>query len=277
MKIATFYDHIAEMARQESITLAEALKTAKDLGVEALEVLSSNSKGKEQEIKSDLDAAGLSVSSLCAFMDFGKNTDLQAIEDIMTSADRLGTSRILVIPGFYDKTDSEQEKKEKWNQMIHMTRIFEDRAVARGFTLVMEEFDSVESPISTIDGLNQFLSEMHHIGLAFDTGNFLYSEEDELKAMDVLKDKIVYVHLKDRSFTMSDESAEKKATVGGRVMYPSPVGQGVIKLEEIMKILKETGYHGDFTIEHYGAESQLTYLKESIDWLKKHDFFEKKS
>ena len=35
-KIATFYDHIRDMSRQESISFMDALQVAKDMGVEAL-------------------------------------------------------------------------------------------------------------------------------------------------------------------------------------------------------------------------------------------------
>ena len=44
-KIATFYDHIVDVSRQESCSVVEALKLARELGVEAVEALCQQHRG----------------------------------------------------------------------------------------------------------------------------------------------------------------------------------------------------------------------------------------
>ena len=49
-KIATFYDHIRDMARQEHLFMEDALQRARELGVEAVEASANNVVGREDEI-----------------------------------------------------------------------------------------------------------------------------------------------------------------------------------------------------------------------------------
>ena len=41
-KIATFYDHIVDISRQENMFVVDALKLARELGVEAVEASANN-------------------------------------------------------------------------------------------------------------------------------------------------------------------------------------------------------------------------------------------
>ena len=41
-KIATFYDHIRDMARQEHLFMVDALQRARELGVKAVEASANN-------------------------------------------------------------------------------------------------------------------------------------------------------------------------------------------------------------------------------------------
>ena len=48
-KIATFYDHMVDIARQESLSVVEALKLAREMGIEAVEASGNNIVGREDE------------------------------------------------------------------------------------------------------------------------------------------------------------------------------------------------------------------------------------
>ena len=83
------------------------------------------------------------------------------------------------------------------------------------------------------------------------------------EAFELLKDRIVHVHCKDR-FTEEKVGCEMKMTVDGIKMYPAAVGDGCIKMHEIVSALEKRGYDGIYTIEHFGAEDQLEYIKRSV-------------
>lgn len=269
MRITTFYDHITEMAEQESISLTEALQKVYGIGIEGVEVINMR-KGSQNwvEMRSNLEKADIYVSALCYFFDFNAESAEAQIENALETAAVLSARHIMVVPGFYADGDSQREKEEKMKKSIRWMRILSHEAELQNISLIMEDFDDKNSLVATSVGLKKILEEIPSIGCAFDTGNFLYSEEDELEAFEELKERITYMHLKDRTFIEPVKGAKEKVTVSGRKMYASPVGQGVIHMKEILSRLREQGYDGPFAIEHYDAPNQWQYLKQSVAWLK---------
>ena len=76
-KIATFYDHIVDVSRQESCSVVDALKLARELGVEAVEASANNLVGREDEMGQELAMADLSISSVPSYFDFGRDFDVE--------------------------------------------------------------------------------------------------------------------------------------------------------------------------------------------------------
>lgn len=101
-KIATFYDHIRDMARQEHLFMEDALQRARELGVKAVEASANNVVGREDEIGQELAMADLEISTIPSYFDFGRDTDVkrQALP-LLEAAQYLGAPKLLVIPGFF--------------------------------------------------------------------------------------------------------------------------------------------------------------------------------
>ena len=64
--LATFYDHIKEIAKQENIPVVEAMKEAKALGIEKLEISGNNILGREDELGQELAYTELGISGIPA-------------------------------------------------------------------------------------------------------------------------------------------------------------------------------------------------------------------
>ena len=110
-KIATFYDHIVDVSRQESCSVVDALKLARELGVEAVEASTNNLVGREDEMGQELAMADLSISSVPSYFDFGRDFDVERKAlPIVEAAQYLGADRLLVIPGFWEEGASPQER-----------------------------------------------------------------------------------------------------------------------------------------------------------------------
>ena len=75
-KLATFYDHIQDIARQENCSVVDALKRARELGIEAVEASANNILGREDEFGQELAMADLEISTIPAYFDFGKDQDV---------------------------------------------------------------------------------------------------------------------------------------------------------------------------------------------------------
>lgn len=266
--LATFYDHIIDISRQEGIPVMEAMQRVKELGVEFLEVSQNSVIGREDELGQQLSFAGLGISTIPSYFDFGRDRDVEKQSaPILESARFLGASRILVIPGFWDLSDSEEKKKRQLLQMREGVLRLSELSEKYGVSLVMEEYDSETAPFSTAEGVRGFLDACPKLSCAFDTGNFRFAAQDELKAYELLKDRISHVHLKDRAYRPQN-GEEAKTAVDAVPLYPAPVGFGEIKIEELISRLRKDGYDGIYTIEHYGSNAMLDYLERSVKWVK---------
>ena len=182
-KIATFYDHMVDIARQESLSVVEALKLAREMGIEAVEASGNNIVGREDEFGQEIAMADLGISSIPSFFHFDEDQDVEKqAAPILEAAQFLGADRLLVIPGFWAEGDSPQVREEKTQQMIRCVARLGELAPRYGVSLVMEDFDSQLSPIATAEGLLRFLEGCPGLSCAFDTGNFRYAGQDVLEA-----------------------------------------------------------------------------------------------
>lgn len=266
-KIATFYDHIRDMARQEHLFMVDALQRARELGVKAVEASANNVVGREDEIGQELAMADLEISTIPSYFDFGRDTDVkrQALP-LLEAAQYLGAPKLLVIPGFFGEGDSPQERENQTQRMLDCVCQLADLALDYGVSLTMEDYDDALSPIATAAGVRRFLNACPQLSSTFDTGNFLFAGEQVLDAYHLLRDRVDHVHLKDRA-TAPDYGPLVKNALDGSPLYPAPVGSGILPLEEIVAQLKADGYDGVYTLEFYGASSALECLWHSVEWL----------
>ena len=254
-KIATFYDHIVDISRQENMFVVDALKLARELGVEAVEASANNILGREDEFGQEIAMADMEISAIPAYFHFERDTDVKRqAAPILEAAQFLGAPRLLVIPGFWEEGASPQEREAQTAQMVGCVEELAGLALDYGVSLVMEEYDNELSPIATMEGVRRFLDGCPTLSCAFDTGNFRFANQAVGDAYQLLRDRIGHVHLKDCSYTQHNGEGAKTA-LDGVNLYPAPVGGGDLPLEDILAQLKRDGYDGIYTIEHYGANT----------------------
>ena len=174
--IATFYDHVRDISRQERISMMEALGAARELGVQALEISGNNLLGREDEVGQELAYYDLGISSIPAYFDFGKNGDVKGqATPFLEAAQYLGAPRLLVIPGFVEEGASPQEREEQTQRMVEGVCRLGDLALDYGVSLAMEEYDSPRAPFARTGEVQRFLEACPALECAFDSGNFRYA------------------------------------------------------------------------------------------------------
>lgn len=263
--IATFYDHILDISKQEGCSVPEALAEAKKLGITALEVSDTNARGRAGELARELSEAGMGVTAMPSFFSFERDTDVQSqARRVFGDAKAIGAKTLLVIPGFIPEG---ADPEACTRQIIDCTKRLWELADRAGLALTMEDFDSGSSPIADSSGLLRFLDAVPGLTACFDTGNFYFAGEDALAAYERLRGRIGHVHLKDRSAN-TEYGREERLTLSGGPMHPSPVGAGLIPMEELLARLRADGCGGTCTIEHYGAVPMLECLRRSAEWLR---------
>ena len=121
------------------------------------------------------------------------------------------------------------------------------------------------------------------IGVNFDPANFvMVGADDELNAVKVLSGKIVHTHAKDgiNKVPVSPEVFYHKFAEGdlewmqqAGICEETPLGQGQVRWDEYLRLLRSTGYDGYLTIEHEIKDKireiydAVTFLKEKISKL----------
>lgn len=263
MKISIFYHHIEEAAAQSGKNLDEILKIARESGIQAVEIDAARLRDSENEIVTILQKADMTISCICSFCDLGHGSDFKQGYDLIDLAVRTGVKNVLLVPGFISDNDN---RDIVISRQIEAVRAVSSYAKSKGVKVYMEDYDDQQAPYSTLQELFYFLKEIPELGCAFDTGNFLYNEENAEEALTLLLPYIGHVHVKDRSLS-EKEGETPELTAKGKKIYSSAVGEGCIPMKNICQRLMDNGYNGTFAIEHFGSQNQLEDMQKSAEWL----------
>lgn len=263
MKISVFAEHLFEAAEQEKLPFTEILKKVKAMGISAVELDYARLE-QDDTLPLVFRQHGLDIACVYVFLDFSHSNDMSYAESVVKTLDKHNIRKLMGIAGFVYENDNAASSTERmYSGMNKLSLLCEQAEI----TLCLEDFDDKTAVFSTTDGLLGFMDNVTKLGCAFDTGNFIYSGENALEAFGKLKDRIVHLHCKDRSYAPK-KGEEPKITLNGKALYSSPVGYGEMPIETIAKELLKAGYNGYFAIEHFGSQHQLSDIKKSAEKLK---------
>ena len=264
MKLSVFYDHILQAKKLTGKPAPLLLTEVRTAGIEAVEINMSY-LCEHEKVYGMLKDAGLRVSCVYEFYEMEKKDETERARLHIETARKAGAERIIVVPGFVsgeesvemaaclpypDRTKAYFENNDKILRMEEGLCAMVERGARENIAVTVEDFDDVCSPLSGMNGLRWFLDRIPGLGYTFDTGNFIIQKEDERKAFELLKDRILHVHCKDRG------------------SKPLAVGTGTIPIPGIIERLKQIHYEGYLAIEHFDAEDQENCIKNSAGFLK---------
>ncbi|MFD1177905.1 sugar phosphate isomerase/epimerase family protein [Paenibacillus puldeungensis] len=267
MQLSVFYNHILVASEQTGLSVDEVLRRVRSFGISAVELGRDEIGSDKEKFKEQLSKAKIAVSSIYETFDFGHAPDAGPGLELIDTAYDFGASKVLVIPGFIETSASVEERNLALQRMAATLREICDYAEEKGITVTMEDFDDNRAPYASSDELVWFLSEVPKLGCTFDTGNFIFTGENELGAFGKLADRTVHVHCKDRSLD-EQNGGIVKITLNGTRLYPSPAGSGIIQIQEIINRLQTLGYDGTLVIEHFDSVDELAYMEQSAKWLR---------
>ena len=241
-RISIFFDHVADIARQEKISINEAAKRVRQLGYEGIDVRVAMNESQLNM----LDSLGFQHASAIADINFVRGEQPEAVRHALDFMHKYNYTRLLIIPGLLPENAS----PELMEKVCERVTAFVKEANKEGIDVMVEDYDNPRSPCFntlTLDHLFAASPQLNHV---FDTGNFLFCGEEVMTALRHFRERIHHVHLKDRK-AKSD--------------YASlPIGTGIVPLKDVVCELLRNGYDGWFTVEHFGASPMLEYAKQSI-------------
>ena len=266
MKIAVFYENLADGVQAAGRRMDETLAALRDTGMELLYLTPDSWKRDRDALSPVMDRLGLKIEGMHGFCDFPGEPDTPRYREMIDLAAEAGAGNFLIIPGMYSTGNTERDRE----RMLDGVK----RAVAYGRTknvpVLMEDFDGILSPYNCIAGLKFFLDAVPGLGCAFDTGNFVMFRENELEAFDLFADRIRTVHLKDRADEKRHEADQPFLCADGNPVYACRIGSGKIRMAEILRKLKERNYPGNVIVELYACDPRfvLQEAAESVAWVR---------
>lgn len=156
-------------------------------------------------------------------------------------------SKYIRIFSFYRKNSGAEWQSAERDEVLRRLERMTEYAKENGVVLLCENEKEVYG--DTAKRCADLMSELYceNFKAVFDPANFVQCREDTLKAYDMLKDYIGYVHIKD-------------AKISDGVVVPAGMGDGNVK--RILDNLFDGGYKGFLSLEpHLGSFEGLAKLE----------------
>lgn len=273
MKLSVFHHHLLMMAKEENISPQEAYRRAAAMGISAVDV-NLEELIAVPALPTLIKEAGLGFSSIHAYYKFSERDESERIKLHMETAVAIGAPCVMVIPDFYpegeipadiilDPTavarffDASSLMATVLDGMREAVRVGKEN----GIRVTVEDYDHRDSPTATSAEIRYLLERVEGLFVTFDTGNFIFSDEDIEEAFSVLADKTVNLHLKDRG---EDATHTGKHLRG---LAPVAVGDGYLAIAPILSALRDCGYRGFLTVEHFGVPCYREAIERSVGFL----------
>lgn len=164
----------------------------------------------------------------------------------------LGADTLMVVPG---STGMDNRACAKLSRYEMLDRAAQHYALAvelgrqYGIRVGFENTPADYKPLASAEDCRWLLDKVPGLGMIFDTGNFRVAgtDSDELAAYELLKDRIIRVHVKDVVVGRFDSG---EACVDGQKIRAVTTGSGVIPVEALLGHLHDDGYNGVLAVEY---------------------------
>ena len=250
--LSVFHHHVRDLAKARGIPFGAALAETKAMGFDGL-VTEAALLSDGDALKRLLDAAGLRIVSVFDWIDFVHDDPAacaRRTEALLAGAKDFGVDSVLVLPGLVREGDDEAAGFDRiCAGLSEACRL----AAPLGIAVTVENFSLPGAPNGTAAGCAALLDRVPGLGFAFDTGNFACYGEDPHDAWPRLRDRVVFVHLKDRA--SGPDGLDTAAEV--------PIGSGALDLARLVRRMLADGYAGGFVAEHFGRPDQDAALRRS--------------
>lgn len=170
---------------------------------------------------------------------------------------RFGAEILMVVPGAASPREAEicgaMTRQELLDRAVVCFRLAVELGKQYGITVGFENTPHAYKPLASPEDCLYVLENVPGLGFIFDTGNFRVADSDcdELAAYELLKERIIRVHLKD--VVVGDFSSGELCT-DGQCIRTVCSNSGVIPMEQLIGALVRDGYTGDLSIEYSAPE-----------------------
>ncbi len=232
---------------------------AKSYGINHLDMMSMEIKiyGVDN-VKRSLKENNIELNCLISCIPFISGTHdeiLSLIDETISLAKEFSCSTVMIVPLASRMMGNGVDpisliegysKEEQMDKLIKYFKITVELASKKDIAICVEDTPTCKIALSGIEDCKKLLESVPGLGLVFDTANMIPAGDDPIEFYQEFKQYIHKVHLKDVKYVENsiDECAD------GRFIAGCPWGEGIIPVNEIMKLLNSDGFISPATIEY---------------------------
>jgi sugar phosphate isomerase/epimerase len=250
--LAAFYKEKGLAYNPGQMTFEDFVILAKESGYEGVDMMATFLDTPGKELKRILDKHSMVLTSISVIAGFcGARTDeemQQKIDEAKRYIDMgadagahyvlINAASIMAVPGI--------SREASYQKMIVGLKACVEHAKTRNVTLSSEALHTTQVPYCSIGDMKRIFEAVPELTYSHDTGNMLPMLEDPVEGLEALKDRTVFVHMKDLEY------ADRPGAYGdvcGRKLALAVYGTGLVDFKAVMRKLKEMDYKGYITLE----------------------------
>lgn len=268
MKLGASSYCLSRGTRSGEMTILDVISWMKENGAEHMEISPSGYDLIEtpaliDEIRNKASEEGIRLSNYAIGANFlqpdeeSYRAEIERVKKHVDVAAKLGVPRMRhdVASRPLDDDLSLSQFERDLPAIVKACREITEYAEDKGVVTMVENHGFY---VQSSERIYRLVKEVNHKNYKtlLDVGNFLCADEDPLLAVKRNLEIAEIIHLKD-FYRRSSAPAPGEgwfSTVGGYALRGSILGHGDIDLPAVMKVIKESGYDGDISLEFEGME-----------------------
>jgi L-ribulose-5-phosphate 3-epimerase len=207
-----------------------------------------------RERLSEMELTPITVGAYASILE---GEDLQPLLRRIEFAHQLGASFVII-----DAYGPEPSGPDEWKRLANLGRFLGDYAQSHGVRLAFEIHEGMTRSGAVA---RRLLDAIDHdaVGVNYDTGNAIFYNDvvDPVADLATIIDRVVHVHLKDTSGRRGEWAF-------------GTLGTGHVDLPSIVRMLKERGFRGPYSLEVEGfagedvtRETRVQRVRDSLAYL----------
>lgn len=276
MILSVFASHLAAVGGGYGSTpeFERGLEFGRSLGITAVEADSGEFAALEPSAyKALLAAHGMKMSSvhhitrLSACDEEIYNAALEGCYKACDDAARSGAEFFMLVPADLSDFVADGDKAAARQRIITAMNKIADYINATGMTMTIENFSKTQFPFSRADEMRDMAENIPALMLTIDSGNFSCVGESCIDGYDKIKDRLVYLHVKDWRLV---EEGGLLASDGKR-LEGCELGRGIVPVGELFARLKYDRFNGVIVIEQEstGPDKMPERLTRAAEYIKR--------
>lgn len=281
MKFSVSSYSYSSLVRSAEATEFDLIALAAQQGFDGIEFAEINPPAGEKKtayakrLKEEAARCGIPIVAYCIGADLLHETDLEIMR-LKTEVDIAAALGAKVMrhdaSGGYQKEERRQRGfTQALPDIVRGYRAVTEYAQTKGVRTCIENHGFFCQDSSRVEAIINGVQH-ENFGALVDIGNFLCADEDPAVAVGNLAPYAFHVHCKDFHFKRGTEFVPEDGffmTRGGNFLRGAIIGHGVVPVAQCLRILRNAGYNGYYTVEFEGMEHPDTGVPAGLRTLKK--------